>query len=77
MLKTGKEIDMFPVYVSPSLFHRMANSLQVAAENIHFMRTSKLWEIATGQKVELIDDLPPSASVLQFSEDGKTLVTLG
>ena len=43
--------------------------------NIVSGQVTQLWEVATGQKV-LYNDSLPKASVIQFSEDGKTLFAL-
>ena len=75
-LKTGKEITMFPSMCQSIAFSPDGRFIARSGGKYKFHEDFQLWEIATGQKVELIDG-PPAASVLQFSEDGKTLVTLG
>ena len=74
-LKTGKEIDMFPgmcqsIAFSPDGRFLASGGVKSRGQELQF------WEIATSQKVVLIDG-PPSASTLHFSEDGKTLLGLG
>ncbi len=75
-LKTGKEITMFPGMCQSIAFSPDGRFIASGGGRYTFHAGFQLWEIATGQKVELTDGTPP-ASVLQFSEDGKTLVTLG
>ena len=74
-VETGKEL---------SLFEGMCQSLAFSPDG-HFLASGggrfrgkelQLWDLATGQKVPLIDG-QPSASALRFSEDGETLVSLG
>ena len=74
--KTGKEIDMFPGMCQSIAFSPDGRFIASGGGTYTFHEGFQLWEIATGQRVTGIDSLPP-ASVLQFSEDGKTLVTLG
>ena len=75
-LKTGKEITMFSGMSQAIAFSPDGRLIAGSGGKYKSHEGFHLWEIATGQKVELIDDLPP-ASVLRFSENGKTLVTLG
>ena len=74
--ETGKEIDMFPGMCQSIAFSPDGRFIASGGGTYTFHEGFQLWEIATGQRVTGIDSLPP-ASVLQFSEDGKTLVTLG
>ncbi len=74
-LRTGREISMFPgmcqsIAFSPDGRYIVSSDSKFGKEGL------KLWEIATGQEVALIDDLP-SASALHFSEDGTTLLGVG
>ncbi len=69
-VSTGKEISLFP---------GICRSLAFSPDG-HFLvngggDATTLWEVATGQKVTLHDSLP-AASVLWFSKDNKTLVSL-
>ncbi len=75
-IETGKEIDMFPGICQSIAFSPDGRFIASSGGKYKFHEGFQLWEIATGQKVALIDG-PRSASVLRFSEDGKTLVTLG
>ena len=75
-VQTGKEIDMFPGMCQSTAFSPDGRFIASSGGKYTSHEGFYLWEVATGQKVELIDG-PPAASVLQFSEDGKTLVTLG
>ena len=70
-LKTGKEISMFP---------GLCQSIAFSSDG-RFIASSgrsglQLWEIATGQKMSHIEKLLPAAA-LHFSEDSKTVVSLG
>ena len=75
-METGKEVSMFSGICQSIAFSPDGQFIASGRGKYTLHEGFQVWEIATGQKVELIDDLPP-ASVLQFSEDGKTLVTLG
>ncbi len=74
-VETGKEL---------SLFEGMCQSLAFSPDGRYLAngggrfggKELQLWEVATGRKVSLING-PPPASALRFSEDGKTLVSLG
>ena len=78
-LKTGKEIDMLPGMSQAIAFSPDGRFIASGGGKFAFRGGHEgglqLWEIATGQKVELIDSLPPAA-VLHFSDDGKTLTFL-
>ncbi|MDE0399854.1 MAG: WD40 repeat domain-containing protein [Candidatus Poribacteria bacterium] len=75
-LNTGKEVDMLPGMSQAIAFSPDGRFIASSGGKYTSHEGFCLWEVATGQKVELIAG-PPAASVLQFSEDGKTLVTLG
>ncbi|MDE0635287.1 MAG: sigma-70 family RNA polymerase sigma factor [Candidatus Poribacteria bacterium] len=70
-VKTGKELSMFPGKCKFITFSPDGRFLA----NIVTGKVTQLWEVATGQKV-LFNDSLPKASVLRFSEDGKTLYAL-
>ncbi len=74
-VETAKEITMFPGMCQSIAFSPDGRLLVSGGGRLRG-KELQLWEIATGQKVSLTDNLPP-ASVLQYSEDGKTLVSLG
>ena len=75
-LKTGKEIDMLPGRSQSIAFSPDGRFIASGGGKFAFRGGGlQLWETATGQKVALTDG-HRSASALQFSEDGKTLVTL-
>lgn len=77
-LKTGKEIDMLPGRSQSIAFSPGGRFIASGGGKFAFRGGGlQLWETATGQKVALTDGhRHRSASALQFSEDGKTLVTL-
>ena len=75
-IETGKEINMFPGICQSIAFSLDGRFIANSGGKYKFHEGFQLWEIATGQKVALIDS-PPPASVSRFSEDGKTLVSLG
>ena len=75
-LKTGKEITMFPGMCASIVFSPDGRFIARSGGKFKFHEGFELREIATGQKVKLIDS-PPAASILRFSENGKTLITLG
>jgi len=75
-LKTGKEIAMFAGMCQSITFSPDGRFIASGGGKYTFHEGFQLWEIATGQKVAGIDNLPP-ASALQFSEDEKTLISLG
>ena len=74
-LRTGREISMFPGMCQSIAFSPDGRFI-VSGGSKFGQKGLQLWEIATGQEVALIDDLP-AASALRFSEDGKTLLGLG
>ena len=75
--KTGKEINMFPGMCESIAFSPDGQFIASSGGKFGFHGEGlQLWETATGQKAALIDG-PPSASALHFSEDHKTLLSLG
>ena len=75
-LKTGKEINIFAGMCQSIAFSPDGRFIASGGGKFTFHEGFQLWEIATGQKAAGIDNLPP-ASALQFSEDEKTLISLG
>ncbi len=80
-VKTGKELSMFPGMCQSIAFSPdgrfLANGGGRYGTGGRFRgKELQLWEVATGRKMSLTDVLPP-ASALRFSEDGKTLISLG
>ena len=79
-VKTGKEVTMFPGMCQSLVFSPdgrfLANGGGKFGTSDRLPRKElQLWQIATGQEVPLTEAFPP-ASVLRFSEDGKTLISL-
>ncbi len=79
--KTGKELSMFPGACQSLTFSPdgrfLANGGGRYGSGGKFRgKELQLWEVATGRKVALTGDHLP-ASELLFSEDGKTLISLG
>ena len=70
-VETGKELSMFPGKCQFITFSPDGRFLA----NIVTGKVTQLWEVATGEKV-LFNDSLPKASVMRFSEDGKTLYAL-
>ena len=70
-VETEKELSMFPGKCKFITFSPDGRFLA----NIVSGQVTQLWEVATGQKV-LYNDSLPKASVIRFSEDGKTLFAL-
>lgn len=80
-VKTGKELSMFPGMCQSIAFSPdgrfLANGGGRYGTGGRFRgKELQLWEVATGRKVALTGDHLP-ASELLFSEDGKTLISLG
>ncbi len=73
-VETGKEVSMFPGMCQSLAFSPDGRFLAHGGGQYHG-EALQLWEIATRRKVAL-PALQFSASVLQFSEDGKTLISL-
>ena len=74
-VQTGKEISLFPG-VCQSLAFSPDGRFLASGGGKFWQSESQLWETATGRKVSLADAKRP-ASALQFSEDSKTLISLG
>ena len=70
-VETGKEVSMFPGMCHSLAFSPDGRFLAQGGDQY----TLQLWEVATRRKVAL-PARQFSASVLQFSEDGKTLISL-
>ncbi|MYF54797.1 sigma-70 family RNA polymerase sigma factor, partial [Candidatus Poribacteria bacterium] len=70
-VETEKELSMFPGKCKFITFSPDGRFLA----NIVSGQVTQLWEVATGQKVSYNAPLP-KASVIRFSEDGKTLFAL-
>ncbi len=70
-VETEKELSMFPGKCKFITFSPDGRFLASIVSG----QVTQLWEVATGQKV-LYNDSLPKASVLRFSEDGKTLFAL-
>ena len=73
-VETGKEMSMFPGMCQSIAFSPDGRFLAHGGEQ-YLGEALQLWEVAIRQKVAL-PALQFSASVLQFSEDGKTLISL-
>ena len=73
-VETGKEVSMFPGMCQSVAFSPDGRFLAHGG-NQYRGEALQLWEVATRRKVAL-PALQFSASVLQFSEDGKTLISL-
>ena len=69
-VSTGKEISLFPGICRSLAFSPDGRFLVNGGDD-----ATTLWEVTTGRKVTLHDPLP-ATSVLWFSKDSKTLVTL-
>ncbi len=72
--KTGKEVSMFPGKCESVAFSPDGRFLAGSIGGYH-REGPQLWEVATGQKMGRTGYFP-HASVLRFSEDGKTLFAL-
>ena len=78
--KTGKELTMFPGRCQSLTFSPDGRFLangggKFRVDGIFSVKELQLWEVATVRKVSFTDALP-FATVLRFSDDGKTLVSL-
>ncbi len=78
--KTGKEITMFPgmcesLSFSPDGRYLASGGGRFGSGSKFRRKELQLWDTATGQKITLTEDFP--SSILRFSEDSKTLVSLG
>ena len=74
-LKTGKEINMFRGMCQSIAFSPDGRFIAKSGGEFKFHEGFELWEIATGHRLP-ITDVVPSASILQFSSNGKTLISL-
>ena len=73
-LKTGKEVSMFPGKCESIAFSPDGRFLAGSIGG-YYREGPQLWEVATGQKMGRTGYFP-HASLLRFSEDGKTLFAL-
>ena len=73
-VKTGKEISLF-AGMCKSVAFSPDGSFLVNGGGLYRTTEIQVWETSTGHKVSLVD-VPTSASVLRFSTDGKTLISL-
>ena len=73
-VETGKEISLFPGMCQAIAFSPNGQFIASGGGKLHGQEL-QLWEIATRRKVPIIGG-PFIGSVLRFSEDGKTLVSL-
>ena len=81
-VKTGNEISLFAGICESIAFSPdgrfLVNSGGDYFSNLGGSRWEngvEVWEIATGEKIEF-RDMPSAAAVMQFSQDGKTLISL-
>ena len=74
-VETGKEMSMFLGMCQSVAFSPDGRFLAHGGNRYRGGKTLQLWEVATGQTVAL-PAWQFSTSVLQFSEDGKTLISL-
>lgn len=80
-VETGKEIAMFPgmcqsIAFSPDGRFIASGGSRSTGGGRFRVKELQLWEITTNHRVPLTDDFPHAAA-LRFSEDGKTLLSLG
>ncbi|MCY4402069.1 MAG: sigma-70 family RNA polymerase sigma factor [Candidatus Poribacteria bacterium] len=80
-VKTGKEVTMFPGACQSLAFSPdgrfLANGGSMFGGGGKFRgKELQLWEVATGKKMALSQAIPP-APALHFSDDGKTLYSVG
>ena len=75
-LNTGKEITMFPGMCQSIAFSPDGRFIASGGGKYTFHAGFHLWEINTGQKVELTNGAS-AVSALRFSEEGETLLGLG
>ncbi len=81
-VNTGQELSLFPGACQSLAFspdgHFLANGGGAVAggSGRYHGEEVQLWEVSTGKRITLAKS-PSPASVLLFSEDGKTLISLG
>ena len=82
-VQTGKEISLFTGICGTVVFSPDGRFLAHGGGDFYsslgtsrWANNVELWEIATGRKVQF-SDAPPAAAALGFSEDGRTLISLG
>ncbi len=80
--KTGKEISLFPgacqslAFSPDGRFLANGGGGNVGGSGRYHGKEVQLWEVSTGKRVPFAKS-PSAASALLFSEDGKTLISLG
>ena len=80
--KTGQEISLFPgacqslAFSPDGRFLANGGGGHIGGSGRYHGEEVQLWEISTGKRVPFAKS-PPPASVLLFSEDGKSLISLG
>lgn len=82
-VQTGKEISLFTGICGDVVFSPDGRFLAHGGGDFYssygtsrWENNVELWEIATGRKVQF-SNAPPAAAALRFSEDGRTLISLG
>ncbi|MYA69677.1 sigma-70 family RNA polymerase sigma factor [Candidatus Poribacteria bacterium] len=82
-VQTGKEISLFTGICGAVVFSPDGRFLAHGGGDFYsslgtsrWANNVELWEIATGRRVQF-SNAPPAAAALRFSEDGRTLISLG